>query len=538
MVDEQNTRGLKGKKKADFRLLVARMKEAITTGKRVDKCISILGRERIWKRLDAPSQLKWAKLAQMAGEIDLALRILEHVNKNTPDLEQAWSERLELLAIMDKRKEMAQVLAEAKPYLLQSQRPAWLSALQGVPSSEHSTPEPDVTPFAKLKERQELIKLFLDLFSGREDCFARQWVDKGEARQGYVPVRRPMQEKDVEEHLTGRKTYGIYLLRSDSTVKLAVIDADVEVALRKKKLSSDERDLLRRERSYLFSRMDELAQEMGLYPLREFSGNKGYHFWFFFDGPCPAKAARRVMERIRSRLAPDLSAFKLEVFPKQDAVRANGLGNLVKLPLGIHRLTGKRSFFTDCAERGADAQLRFLEKVKRTPVNELMSIQGEFPQAQVLVHPKMKQWADQYPDLMTLELRCPPLGQIIASCRNGYTPSLREEKVIFQTIGFLKNAKTLLHHIFGSLPEYNPHLVDYKLSRVRGKPMGCKRIHSLLNYVGDFCPFEGGYDYIHPLLHLEHWKNEDCSRSEKIEDLQSALENLKAALIQVEAFLK
>jgi hypothetical protein len=41
------------------------------------------------------------------------------------------------------------------------------------------------------------------------------------------------------------------------------------------------------------------------------------------------------------------------------------------------------------------------------------------------------------------------------------------------------------------LPDYNPHLVDFRLSRLRGTPLGCRRIHSLLSFTGeiyDSCP--------------------------------------------------
>ncbi|MBW2072982.1 MAG: hypothetical protein JRI89_17270, partial [Deltaproteobacteria bacterium] len=133
------------------------------------------------------------------------------------------------------------------------------------------------------------IGLFMDLFSGREDCFARQWANRAEGKQGYVPVRRPMEEHDVEEHLSGKKTYGIYLLHADSTVKVAVIDVDMSSRFRQGKRTGGDRSLIRRELSYLFSRMNEICQEAGLYPVVEFSGAKGYHFWFFFEQCFPSK---------------------------------------------------------------------------------------------------------------------------------------------------------------------------------------------------------------------------------------------------------
>lgn len=42
--------------------------------------------------------------------------------------------------------------------------------------------------------------------------------------------------------------------------------------------------------------------------------------------------------------------------------------------------------------------------------------------------------------------------------------------MIYQTVGFLKRRKILMHYLMGCLPEYNPHQVDYSLSRLREPP--------------------------------------------------------------------
>jgi hypothetical protein len=109
---------------------------------------------------------------------------------------------------------------------------------------------------------------------------------------------------------------------------------------------------------------------------------------------------------------------------------------------------------------------------------------------------------------------------------------------MLQTIGFLPGAKRLLHYLLGSSPEYNPHLVDFKLSRLRGMPLGCKRIHSLLSFAGDFCEFGKSSKYRHPLLHIKGWRDEfPKGKAEKAENLSGALENLRTAIDQVLIFM-
>ena len=523
----------------DFSLLMSRLEHEILEGKQPAKCAGILARQDIWSRLDSKDQVSWAELAQMSGHVDLALKILAHVNHNDPIMAAAWRMRLELLAILDRRKELAEVTVRCKKFLDQKGENSWLNLTAGVGAQENDrTLDGSAEPFILLRERQQQIARFLKIFAGREDCFARQWVDKNDGKQGYVPVRRPMEPQDVEDHLKGLKTYGIYLLRSDASVTTAVMDVDVNRKFREGNISREDREILRREGAYVMKRIRDMAEEAGCPPLVEFSGGKGFHFWFIMDRPIPAGQARSWFNPIREALYRDLSAFSLEVFPKQESLSGKGMGNLVKLPLGVHRVTGKRSYFYDCRDHGTDAQLKFLMGVKPGDVSQMISSCLSAKRENVVLHPRLKKWAGEFPELQHLETCCPPLGQIMAACRQGRACTDREEKILLQTVGFLPRGKTLLHHLLASIPDYNPHLVDFKLSRLRGTPLGCKRIHSLLNFTGDMCAFEeNGETYEHPLRHVSGWKSNGSSKCEKAGNLQDALESLNLAMLQVKRFL-
>lgn len=94
-----------------------------------------------------------------------------------------------------------------------------------------------------------------------------------------------------------------------------------------------------------------------------------------------------------------------------------------------------------------------------------------------------------------------------------------------------------MHALLGEQTDYNPHLVDLKLSRLRGSPLGCKRIHTLLECTLDFCHFEDASPYPHPLLFCRKWLPADMTRAEKIENLQDALTQLQQSLDTVRRFL-
>jgi hypothetical protein len=248
----------------------------------------------------------------MAGEVETALYVLAFINAEMPQLKEAWEDRISLLSVLDRQTDLDAVLAASRAVFGGKQADEW-AGRPAVHEGSDEVADAAAAPFERLRQRQDRLAHYLDLFSGREDCFARQWADKAERKQGYVPVRRAMEPADLEDHLSGRKTYGIYLVRYDGTVRLGVLDVDLRQEYRGGRLKSDDRDLVRREGAYLFSRIRDLSAGLGLQSLVEFSGGKGFHFWFLLDSPIPPENMRRALGGIRDTLAGDLKAFNMEV---------------------------------------------------------------------------------------------------------------------------------------------------------------------------------------------------------------------------------
>lgn len=174
-------------------------------------------------------------------------------------------------------------------------------------------------------------------FVGRSDVFAEQ------SKSGaYYPVRRPLTDGDIEEHLAGLWSIGTYTITPVGDiipdagkfyVNYVVFDLD----------TYDEKYL------HVLMQCVEWAcdpdAEAYPYLMLEKSGGKGYHIWLFFDGRVEAYRARAWLDEnfwplYRSR---EYSVKGLEVFPKQDSVSEGGLGNLTKMPFGVHAVSGKKS---------------------------------------------------------------------------------------------------------------------------------------------------------------------------------------------------
>jgi TOTE conflict system, Archaeo-Eukaryotic Primase domain len=184
-----------------------------------------------------------------------------------------------------------------------------------------------------------MLDLFIDTFVSRKNDFALQRSDGG-----YVRAGRPLALQDVRAHLAGAHTIGSYVIDEHGNCRYAVFDAD----------SADGLDRLHAVHCQLAA--------AGIPSYLEQS-RRGGHLWVFLVEPVRASL-------IRAWLLPFCPAG-IEFYPKQDEGR--GYGSLMRLPLGVHRLSGKRYPFVVWEPSGMvpiattiQAALVWLEGVEQT----------------------------------------------------------------------------------------------------------------------------------------------------------------------------
>lgn len=204
-------------------------------------------------------------------------------------------------------------------------------------AEEEPAEVPGLLPFSE----SDVVR-FAHLFAGRENVYARQWCsERGEA--GYSPVREPFTIREARNHLLGTTTVGIYVVRLDNTVTFCAVDVDITkraIAAARGSVTESRRlkELAGREAIRLHGRLAEL----GLPALVEDSGYKGRHLWLFLEEPEAAAVVRQFGSLFLARFPVASADLHAEFFPKQPSA-ASGIGNLIKLPLGIHRKSGRRS---------------------------------------------------------------------------------------------------------------------------------------------------------------------------------------------------
>lgn len=152
----------------------------------------------------------------------------------------------------------------------------------------------------------------VERYVGNPDVYAVQNPDG----KGYRPVREPLTDELLDQHTAGVETIGTYVLKYDKA-RFFVFDIDDGSLM-------------------MATRLAAACKRLGFHPGIEHSGRKGYHVWVLLGQWYPAKDVRLVAKHIAR-----VVGFNGEVFPKQDV--AVDLGNLIKLPQGVHKATGKRS---------------------------------------------------------------------------------------------------------------------------------------------------------------------------------------------------
>ncbi|HFC46793.1 MAG TPA: hypothetical protein ENJ63_02805 [Dissulfuribacter thermophilus] len=509
-----------------------------------------------WKALGQDELLEFSRLLIANGLFDKGLSVLSYLNDQFPSFVEGWHEHASFLSILGDREKVAAIHAKARLKGVEldlASRTSPMSDAIDVLQRDVELEEPsdqDLSEFSNFRAHEKGISRYMELFKGREDCFARQWRESSEGRvkTGYYPVRRPMTDQDVQDHISGRCTYGIYILNRSEECAVGVIDCDIRKGWRDEKGARGDFGAIKREAVFVLKRIDEISSDLDLRCLVEFSGGKGYHVWYPVESPVPAGYMKGCLEYIAGQAGHGLEFFSLEVFPKQVRLTGKGLGNLVKLPLGVHRGTGRRSFFLSAPGQDIRSQFAFIRSFKpyspdaiRHGAARIEGLMVQDGKKKVVPHPVFQGLKDEFPELMDIEAGCHILSKLIAMGLRGVEMSERERKILIGTLGHLRRGRDILHRILGKCPDYDMHILNYELSRLRGTPLGCKRIHGLAGEGsgGIDCTFQlKKGEYAHPLLHIVGWEQEqDRPKAERIQCLKDAIVNLKTAIEILERYI-
>ncbi|GAB6120544.1 TOTE conflict system archaeo-eukaryotic primase domain-containing protein [Dysgonomonas termitidis] len=237
------------------------------------------------------------------------------------------------------------------------------------------------SPVNKHSPPRQKIELFMSLFRGRTDVYAKRYYNKKLDKGLYVPacknewdqvlckkpeikcrncknrVLLPLTDGVIERHLrnrdeSGNGIIGIYPLLPDETCRLLAVDFD----------EKDWTDDIAAFRTVC----EELEVPVAIERSR--SGNGG-HAWIFFDEALPATSARKMGNILLTKAMNIRHEIRFSsydrMFPNQDVMPSGGFGNLIALPLqGSSRQKGN-SEFVDAAFKPYPDQWAYLSSIRK-----------------------------------------------------------------------------------------------------------------------------------------------------------------------------
>jgi len=260
---------------------------------------------------------------------------------------------------------------------------------------EHQPPESPPSlqpqfPDAAVHHRSSVddkIDLFMTLFRGREDIYARRYHNQKTGKEGYVPACRnewvygvcdkkknkcgtcpnrsfiPFSRDVVYRHLSGKKAdstdvAGLYPLTKDECCYFLAIDFDDGA------WQSD------------ITAFRSTCKEYGLTPAVERSrGGNGGHVWFFFEDKISAATARKFGSALLTQAMARRHEIEFKSYdrllPNQDIMPKGGFGNLIALPLQGARRKEDNSVFVDDNFVSYDDQWAFLSCIERLSLDQV-----------------------------------------------------------------------------------------------------------------------------------------------------------------------
>lgn len=270
------------------------------------------------------------------------------------------------------------------------------------------TEDNQIGKVSNMSTPKEKIHLFMSLFKGREDVYAKRF-EKKDGKGGYSPVCMNEWKKwicnkpkikcsqcenkkysvlsfdEINRHLRGIEVLGIYPMLEDEKCFFLAIDFDDD---------GWEKDV---------AIIREVCEEKNI-PFaveRSRSGN-GAHVWFFFNESISAVIARKFGTAILTYAMDKRHEIKFKsydrLFPNQDTMPKGGLGNLIALPLQKNSRENNNSVFIDENFEPYSDQWLFLSTINKISKEDLdlyiikLAVTNELGELMMIKNENVKPW--------------------------------------------------------------------------------------------------------------------------------------------------
>ena len=309
-------------------------------------------------------------------------------------------------------------------------------------------------------------------------------------------------------------TVSTYIQRSNQTVKYLVIDVDIS---KHHFLQMEEKEALNKylpEAAKTAGQILKYLSQMGIQSYLESSGFRGFHIWIFFTEWIPSRYVVLLVDQLEEKIQLDNDDVTVEYFPNKSRVKNGSPGLAVKLPLGYHIHTGKRSCMLDQNFQPIEVHGSDFAEVSKCSLNALKRIistqsgnRGEKNEESRQVDTCLDEFGKLSESVKVVLERCNLMRYLCQKARTtGYLSHLERLSVLYVFGHLGEEGKAFVHTVMEFTLNYQHHVTERFIQKLPVKPVSCLKLRDQYKQItaeyGCSCNFRRTKKcYPSPVLH-------------------------------------
>lgn len=353
---------------------------------------------------------------------------------------------------------------------------------------------------------------FLDLFCGREDAYAGEEIIQGKRKM--CSYAQPLTKARLEAHLSGEETIGTYVQQQNQTVKYFVIDVDISRRIMLLCHVGDETYLQYLAKAAEFTRrIHKLLRQKGLPHSMERSGKRGFHIWIFLEGWVPSRYLRFLGDVIDQEIdRTDMEDITIEYFPNKTKVKADSMGQCIKLPFGC--CGGDKRYRSSLLDQTLSENLSFSDwrkLVEKVPLSQIKKVISSQPEMNHAAPPAQDTSIDVFGDIpeniVSILTGCCLMRFLCKKAQStGYLTHFERLSILYVFGHVGTEGREFVHQVMGYTLNYSENVTDKFIHKCPEKPVSCPKLREqyarLSAELGCGCNFKRRAKcYPSPVLH-------------------------------------
>ena len=257
----------------------------------------------------------------------------------------------------------------------------------------------------------------------------------------------------------------------------------------------------------------DVLRNIGIKGFIEESGCRGYHIWILFTGWISVRYINLFQEILEEKIPALDDTLTVEFFPNRSHSKNGKVGQSIKLPLGYHIRTGKRShFLTEDFEIVAD-QGNYIQHMARYSIHAIKNIIGTYSSYKdnattvKTVDDDLSSFTEASENVILVLKQCNLMRYLCQKARTtGYLSHFERLSLLYVFGHMGDEGAEFLHQVMSFTLNYQYHVTQRFISKVPAKPVSCIKLRDQYRNItaeyGCNCNFNRIKDcYPSPVLH-------------------------------------